>query len=103
MDVGNQQNRDTAKADRSRVGWTFGKLPKCPIVVASPLDCLSPHLPLTCKTNTSTVTKNSLWPVQGCYATADHSTIATSTTPLSPMDSTPVYGAAAVVAMVLDR
>ena len=56
--VGKQQIWDTVRADRSGVGWRSGELADGPVGVSSPLDCLRLHLPLTCKTNSSTGAKN---------------------------------------------
>ena len=42
--VGNQQKWHTLEPERSWVGWRSGKLPECPVVASSPLDCLSLYL-----------------------------------------------------------
>ena len=41
--VGNQQNWDTLRPERSGVGLRSSQLPECPVVLSSPLDCLGLH------------------------------------------------------------
>ena len=41
--VGNQQNWDILRPERSGVGLRSSQLPECPVVLSSPLDCLGLH------------------------------------------------------------
>ena len=43
LSVGNQQNWDTLRPERSGVGLRSSQLPECPVVLSSPLDCLGLH------------------------------------------------------------
>ena len=43
--VGNQQDLETSRAERSGVFWMSRKLPESPVVSSSPSDCLSQRLP----------------------------------------------------------
>ena len=42
--VGNQQKWDSVRPERSGAGLRSSKLPECPVVLSSPLDCLGLHL-----------------------------------------------------------